>query len=257
MIDIEGNRTRRDRSTAGRGGRAMTRKLIIAGMLVALLALVILPQNAQARRYRLTPAQKAWYQKILQNYLNYFASVFEKYYGRERAKRYVQRLKKFYERWFDIHLTNPYEDTKTKEQMEAEYNEKLQDLADYLKSIGMSTKQIQEKVQETKAYYEYKYGIKLQLPSMDGKTDKWGLKSYAEDHTKEETYIKDSIRRLGGIITNERPVSTLIGDDYRVKAGFLRGASIFDRKLLFKPPVGYPMRRRPKKIATVTKEVIR
>ena len=40
------------------------------------------------------------------------------------------------------------------------------------------------------------------------------------DSTPDNTYVKDSIRRLGGIVTNQRPVSTLLGDDFKVQAGF-------------------------------------
>ncbi len=71
-----------------------------------------------------------------------------------------------------------------------------------------------------------------------------------------DSYLKNSFRRLGGIISNLRPVSTFIDADYRPAAGFLRGQSVFDRSLQFKPPVGFPGRRRPRKIATVSREVV-
>ena len=93
-------------------------------------------------------------------------------------------------------------------------------------------------------------------PDLETNGEKFGLSSLSYDTTPDNTYVKDSIRRLGGIVTNERPVSTLLGDDFKVQAGFKTGVSIFDRKLMFRPPVGFPERRRPKRIAVVTKEVI-
>jgi hypothetical protein len=69
-------------------------------------------------------------------------------------------------------------------------------------------------------------------------------------------YVKSSIRRLGGVISNERPVTTYIDDHYDVRAGFRTGNSVYDRRLSVQPPVGFPERQRPRTMAIVSREVV-
>jgi len=232
----------------------MKSKALIIGLLVA-VALFVPLKMADAARYQLTPEQKAWYEKIIQDYLDSAMDVYIKYYGEKQAKRVINRLIRTYKRYYGLELVNPF-DTVDKTALIEEYNKKLQDLANYLKGEGMSADLVQEKVEQTKAYYEEQYGITLTLPDFSQEGKSITLSREKQDKTAGKVFVKNSIRRLGGIITNERPVSTYIGDDYRVKAGFLQGVSIFDRKLLFRPPVGFPERHKPKKIAVITKEVV-
>jgi len=156
---------------------------------------------------------------------------------------------------FGITLDDPYS-YGTDQALVDEYNRKLEDLAAYLLGEGLSSELVNEKVTQTMEYYEDLFDIRLSKPDLESSGEKFGMTSLRYDSTPDGTYVKDSIRRLGGIVTNQRPVSTLLGDDFRVKAGFKTGVSIFDRKLSFRPPVGFPERRRPKKIAVVTKEVV-
>ena len=54
-----------------------------------------------------------------------------------------------------------------------------------------------------------------------------------EDVLKNPTnYIKDSIRRLGGIVSRQRPVTTYVDQDNNVVAGFKEGVSHMDRNLV-------------------------
>ena len=47
------------------------------------------------------------------------------------------------------------------------------------------------------------------------------------------SYVKDSIRRLGGIVSRQRPISTYIDEGtHEILCGFRRGGSIMDRNLL-------------------------
>lgn len=78
------------------------------------------------------------------------------------------------------------------------------------------------------------------------------------DGTVEEEsngWTKSSLRRLGGIISNRRPVSSFINEDNVVTRGFISGKSVFDRRQLTNPPRGFPTLRRPRVLATVLKEV--
>lgn len=50
--------------------------------------------------------------------------------------------------------------------------------------------------------------------------------------TTDSDYHKESIRRLGGIVTRKRPISTHIDGHNQLIAGFRRGASMMDRKLM-------------------------
>ena len=45
-------------------------------------------------------------------------------------------------------------------------------------------------------------------------------------------YVKESIRRLGGIVARHRPVTTYVDETNKVLAGFGKGMSIMDRNLI-------------------------
>lgn len=51
--------------------------------------------------------------------------------------------------------------------------------------------------------------------------------------TTAATYRKDSLRRLGGIVSKERPVSTYVDGNNNVVAGFSRGRSTMDQSMSF------------------------
>ncbi len=73
--------------------------------------------------------------------------------------------------------------------------------------------------------------------------DQWGRTSY-------KTFLKTSIRRLGGITTYRRPVDTVIRNG-SVVSGFKRGASAFDSKILVAPPPFFLARPTPRFFATM------
>ena len=64
-----------------------------------------------------------------------------------------------------------------------------------------------------------------------------------------------SLRRLGGLISNRRPMSTFIDENNAVTRGFVTGKSVFDRRQLSSPPRGFPTLDRPKLVAYLFKEV--
>ncbi len=69
------------------------------------------------------------------------------------------------------------------------------------------------------------------------------------------TFVHTSLRRLGGIISNRRPVSAFIDENNAVTRGFIHGKTVFDRRQLTNPPIGFPTLNRPRILATVLKEV--
>ncbi len=62
-------------------------------------------------------------------------------------------------------------------------------------------------------------------------------------------YVKDSIRRLGGIVSRKRPVATYVDSSNNVGCGFREGVSIMDRNMILKnggnisPPYVFQMNR--------------
>jgi len=84
-----------------------------------------------------------------------------------------------------------------------------------------------------------------------GMTDEERAKEEAYQNTDYETrrFTRDSLRRIGGIISNDRIVETLIrsrsdGTSY-VRAGFKRGRMKFDVNLMFNPPPNFVEVPRP------------
>jgi hypothetical protein len=227
------------------------KKHLAVGLVILAFLVVATPRQADAW----SESERAWLRPIMQKYLNAAKPVFETQFGEDKAREYIQNIIQLYSDWYGIALDDPFAFVDNQALID-EYNRKLQDLADYLLSTGLSAAMVDEKVAQTMQYYEDLYNIRLAKPDIETSGEKLGMVWEYYNRDRDRTYVKTSIRRLGGIVTNQRPVSTLLGDDFQVQAGFLSGASIFDRKLMFRPPVGFPERRRPKKIAVVTKEVI-
>ena len=80
------------------------------------------------------------------------------------------------------------------------------------------------------------------------KADAYELTGY---HT--HRFVKDSLRRIGGIISNDRILETYIrprsdGTSY-VDAGFKRGSMRFDFNLMFNPPPNFVEVPRPVQIS--------
>ncbi len=88
-------------------------------------------------------------------------------------------------------------------------------------------------------------------PYTTGMTQAEKDKEYAYDQTtyRTRTFVKDSLRRIGGVISNNRILETYIrprsdGTSY-VDSGFKRGNMKFDINLLFNPPPNFVQVPRP------------
>jgi len=73
--------------------------------------------------------------------------------------------------------------------------------------------------------------------------------AYEESTYRTRTFVKDSLRRIGGVISNNRILETYIrprsdGTSY-VDSGFKRGNMKFDINLLFNPPPNFVQVPRP------------
>ena len=71
----------------------------------------------------------------------------------------------------------------------------------------------------------------------------------------DDGWVKMSLRRLGGIVSNRRPVSAYVDGSNTVTRGFVFGKSVFDRRQLTNAPRGFPTLNRPRILATVLREV--
>ena len=62
-------------------------------------------------------------------------------------------------------------------------------------------------------------------------------------NTQTKLFVKDSLRRIGGIISNNRIMETYVSADKqgyaKVTAGYKRGSSKFDINMLFNPPPNF------------------
>lgn len=68
-------------------------------------------------------------------------------------------------------------------------------------------------------------------------------------------YVKMSLRRLGGIVSNQRPVTTFVDSNNTVTRGFVFTKSIYDVRQRTNPPRGFPTLNRPKVMATLIREI--
>ena len=81
--------------------------------------------------------------------------------------------------------------------------------------------------------------------------------NYVKNHPGR--YVKDSIRRLGGIVCDKRPVATFVDDSNKVLAGFKRGQTLMDRNMILKnggnvtPPYVFQMNKVTWGITTMDK----
>ena len=104
-----------------------------------------------------------------------------------------------------------------------------------------------------------KIEINASMLSLNGKVSMEGIEIsadgeqvslQAESGRSAADYIKGSIRRLGGIISRHRPVTTYVDESNTVLAGFQLGMSIMDRNMIlgnggWAQPPGVPQADRP------------
>jgi hypothetical protein len=116
--------------------------------------------------------------------------------------------------------------------------------------VGIDGFQINESGQPVSDAY---YGL---TPAERLKEEAYDRTSY--DH---DTFTKESLRRLGGIISNDRILETFVqprgdGTSY-VEAGFKRGSMRFDFNLLFNPPPNFVEVPRPVTISVAPVYLVR
>lgn len=68
-------------------------------------------------------------------------------------------------------------------------------------------------------------------------------------------FVKMSLRRLGGVISNQRPVTTYVDSSNAVTRGFVYTKSVYDTRQRTNPPRGFPTLNRPKVLATLIREI--
>lgn len=88
--------------------------------------------------------------------------------------------------------------------------------------------------------------------AVDGVRIEWDGRVREDGHG---AFLRTSLRRLGGVVSNRRPVSAYVDDRNVVTRGFVRGKSVFDRRQLTTPPRGFPTLGRPRLLATLLREV--
>ncbi len=85
-------------------------------------------------------------------------------------------------------------------------------------------------------------GIELdsdgEVTSFNQLVDQWGEPTSGE-------FVKNSIRRLGGVVTAHRPLDTVVSGG-RMRAGFGVGTSVFDESLINAPPPDFLTREVPR-----------
>ena len=73
--------------------------------------------------------------------------------------------------------------------------------------------------------------------------------------TSSGKFVKTSLRRLGGIISNQRPVTTYVDGSNAVTRGFIYTKSVYDTRQRTNPPRGFPSLNRPRVMATFVREI--
>ncbi|MCE9638031.1 MAG: hypothetical protein K8T90_20205 [Planctomycetes bacterium] len=68
-------------------------------------------------------------------------------------------------------------------------------------------------------------------------------------------FVKQSLRRLGGVISNQRPITTFVDSSNAVTRGFVFTKSIYDTRQRTNPPRGFPTLNRPRIMATLIREI--
>ena len=79
--------------------------------------------------------------------------------------------------------------------------------------------------------------VNASLISMNGTVSFEGISISSDgkkvsSHKTGGTRVKESLRRLGGVVSRNRPVASYVDDSNRTQAGFERGSSIMDRNLI-------------------------
>ncbi len=104
--------------------------------------------------------------------------------------------------------------------------------------VGIDGFQIDESGEPIKNHY---HGMEYEEQVVE-----WG---YDSSSYRNRTFRKDSLRRLGGIVSNDRILETFIGSrndgTAYVDSGFKRGAMRYDFNLLFNPPPNFVNVPRP------------
>ena len=89
-------------------------------------------------------------------------------------------------------------------------------------------------------------GIEGVVLDDDGEVTSFG--DFRDEYGRPEsgvTFMKNSIRRLGGVTTAKRPVESVFGPD-GIDSGFNVGQTVFDTSLLSQPPPSYLKRDAPR-----------
>ena len=68
-------------------------------------------------------------------------------------------------------------------------------------------------------------------------------------------FLRESLRRLGGLISNMRPITSYVDSSNAITHGFIRAKTVYDRSQRTTPPIGFPSVHRPVEIARVLSEV--
>lgn len=68
-------------------------------------------------------------------------------------------------------------------------------------------------------------------------------------------FVKQSLRRLGGVISNQRPITTFVDSSNAVTRGFVFTKSVYDVRQRTNPPRGFPTLNRPRVMATLIREI--
>jgi hypothetical protein len=69
------------------------------------------------------------------------------------------------------------------------------------------------------------------------------------------SFVKSSYRSLGGVISNQRPVTVYVDASNTIVRGFTATKSVFDNRQRTNPPRGFPTLNRPRLLAQVIREV--
>ncbi|MCG3136034.1 MAG: hypothetical protein HMLKMBBP_03829 [Planctomycetes bacterium] len=69
------------------------------------------------------------------------------------------------------------------------------------------------------------------------------------------SFVKEMMRSLGGVISNQRPVTTMINGSGQIIEGFRNAKTVYDVKQRTNPPRGFPTINRPRLLTRVLREV--
>jgi hypothetical protein len=73
--------------------------------------------------------------------------------------------------------------------------------------------------------------------------------------TSSGSFVKTGMRSLGGVISNQRPVTTFVDSSNTVTRGFRAAKTVYDVRQRTNPPRGFPTLNKPRVLAQVVREV--